>query len=481
MKNTGSGWEPFTLPATGDPYTRAKQAEEDLAARDKKEEAKVRTCIDLIRLANLDEDEVKIGTSLHDLNEAWKNGDSKKKDDNRAKVLARLKEAGVLKLTHRQKLANTFSSCKRDGRLRPVKDEAGAGDEEAEANGAATSQFPRPMTKDEIARVQSMTIAPLPGNVFDGACKGTIGLVSAWLNASDAHNINARDGQFGATMLMGAALGGHEGLVSLLIQRGANLDMQNGMGGTALINAAGEGHTEIVDRLLKEGADAQLKHSRGQTALEFAEQRAHHEAAALLRAKLGLPPAEPPPPGATGGQASAAEAAAAAAAAAKNVFAEVEVKAEAAAAAAVAKLEEGQRVKIIALLARPDLNGRVGKVVAFSAERGRYNVDVGGEIIALRPDNLKPVDPPGAPAAPQLPKQATPAPPQVQSEAPTAVGVGGGAGGGGASTSHKENATEGFVAAGAFDGARPGMVFKMGPAGLGYYPDAAAASSVSIS
>ena len=30
---------------------------------------------------------------------------------------------------------------------------------------------------------------------------------------------------------------------------------------------------------------------------------------------------------------------------------------------------------------------------------------------------------------------------------------------------------EGFVAAAAWSGAKPGFVFKTGPAGLGYYPD----------
>ena len=409
-----------------DPWSRAKKAEEELAAKDSREVPKVRTVIDLIRIANLDEDEVHVKTSLNDLNEAWKSGDPKKKEDGRAKLLARLKEAGVDKLTHRQKLANAFSSCKRDGRLRPVKDETGAGDESAEADGAAASQFPRPITKAEMAQAAAMTIAPLPGNVFDAACKGTISLVSAWLSASDAHNINARDSHFGATMLMAAALGGHEGLVGLLLQRGANIDLQNNLGGTALINAAGEGHAVVVERLLKEGADAKLRHGRGLSALQFAEQKGHSEVAALLRKHLGFEapatasidpaahpssnsscchqthPAAHPSSNCTGARGLDGSAAhlpggahpeeAAAAAAAKNVFAGAEVKAEAAAAAKATPLRDGQRVKIIALLARPDLNGRLATVVAFNADRGRYNVDVAGEILALRPDNLMLVD-----------------------------------------------------------------------------------------
>jgi hypothetical protein len=59
-------------------------------------------------------------------------------------------------------------------------------------------------------------------------------------------------------------------------------------------------------------------------------------------------------------------------------------------------------------------------------------------------------------------------PPQLQSPAAPAIAMGGGVGGAGAST---KDASEGFESASAFDGARAGMVFKMGPAGLGYYPD----------
>ena len=72
-------------------------------------------------------------------------------------------------------------------------------------------------------------------------------------------------------------------------------------------------------------------------------------------------------------------------------------------AAAAAQLDEvqqftaGQNVKIIALVARPDLNGRIGSVMDFNAERGRYNVKAHGETIALKPVNLAVV--PSAPSA----------------------------------------------------------------------------------
>lgn len=55
----------------------------------------------------------------------------------------------------------------------------------------------------------------------------------------------------------------------------------------------------------------------------------------------------------------------------------------------------GQKVEVYALVARPDLNGRVGKVVAFHNDTGRFDVKVksaaGGqrEIISLKTENLR--------------------------------------------------------------------------------------------
>ena len=48
----------------------------------------------------------------------------------------------------------------------------------------------------------------------------------------------------------------------------------------------------------------------------------------------------------------------------------------------------GKRVLIADLLARPDLNGKVGEAVSFSSASGRYTVRVNDEPIALRAANL---------------------------------------------------------------------------------------------
>ena len=55
--------------------------------------------------------------------------------------------------------------------------------------------------------------------------------------------------------------------VKLLLEGGANTDLQSSDGWTALILASREGHTACVKLLLDEGADKDLKASDGSTAL----------------------------------------------------------------------------------------------------------------------------------------------------------------------------------------------------------------------
>ena len=53
----------------------------------------------------------------------------------------------------------------------------------------------------------------------------------------------------------------------------------------------------------------------------------------------------------------------------------------------------GSKVVLKGLVARADLNGSSGIVIAFHAERGRFAVQVDGHIdpLALRPVNLQPM------------------------------------------------------------------------------------------
>jgi ankyrin repeat protein len=81
----------------------------------------------------------------------------------------------------------------------------------------------------------------------------------------------------GRTALMFAAVCGHTHIAELLIQKGADLDVQNTAhfmtgqtGSTALIHAARCGHDDIVKLLLEAGADTEKQNKYGKTALQVA-------------------------------------------------------------------------------------------------------------------------------------------------------------------------------------------------------------------
>jgi ankyrin repeat protein len=79
-----------------------------------------------------------------------------------------------------------------------------------------------------------------------------------------------------------AARGGHEGVVRLLLERGAEIDARNpgsAAGRTALVGAAEKGHEGVVRALLERGADATVETRHG-TAEDLASTEAIQ---ALLR------------------------------------------------------------------------------------------------------------------------------------------------------------------------------------------------------
>ena len=95
-------------------------------------------------------------------------------------------------------------------------------------------------------------------------------------NGTDLH---ARD-DTGTTVLMYASRGGDAEVVRLLLENGADLDInkQNNTGRTALIFAAdygfsgGEGGIEVARLLLENGADVNAQDNNGMTALSFAKE-----------------------------------------------------------------------------------------------------------------------------------------------------------------------------------------------------------------
>ncbi|MDA7653513.1 ankyrin repeat domain-containing protein, partial [bacterium] len=99
-------------------------------------------------------------------------------------------------------------------------------------------------------------------------------------------DVNAkREG--GSTPLHGAAEGGHEEIVKLLIVAGADLHartvpMLGGGGWTPLHSAARQGHKEIVELLIANGTDVNSRDSTSKSSLHDAALEGHKEIVELL-------------------------------------------------------------------------------------------------------------------------------------------------------------------------------------------------------
>jgi ankyrin repeat protein len=94
---------------------------------------------------------------------------------------------------------------------------------------------------------------------------------------------DAKD-EYGLTPLSWAAREGHESVVRLLLERGAELDSKSSFDGkTPLSLAAREGHEAVVRLLLERGAELESKDiSYGQTPLSWAAGKGHEAVVMLL-------------------------------------------------------------------------------------------------------------------------------------------------------------------------------------------------------
>lgn len=75
----------------------------------------------------------------------------------------------------------------------------------------------------------------------------------------------------------------HFSIATILLDRGADANAKQQEGITPLQEAAQTGQVEMVELLLKHGADVEAKKDDGQTALAIAEQYGRQDAAELLR------------------------------------------------------------------------------------------------------------------------------------------------------------------------------------------------------
>jgi len=102
----------------------------------------------------------------------------------------------------------------------------------------------------------------------------------AWLEAGG--QVNAMPSQRDLTLLMNAAHLGQERVVELLLQHGAEIDMESSKGVTALMLATACGHARVVELLLQRGAQVDMQNSSGNTALKSAAQEGHERVVEML-------------------------------------------------------------------------------------------------------------------------------------------------------------------------------------------------------
>ena len=94
--------------------------------------------------------------------------------------------------------------------------------------------------------------------------------------------LETNDKGYGRTALSWAAENGHEAVVELLLEKSAKLETKSHDGRTALSWAAEKGHEAVVKLLLEKGAELEIKNSYGQTLLSWAAENRHEVIVKLL-------------------------------------------------------------------------------------------------------------------------------------------------------------------------------------------------------
>jgi ankyrin repeat protein len=105
----------------------------------------------------------------------------------------------------------------------------------------------------------NMADASLDDQLFYAAIKGDAGQVQQLLEKGV--RLDAKNPIDNSTALMMAAEKGHDEVVMLLLDNGADISMINNFGGTALLGALSNGHADLAQLLIKRGADVNSKHS----------------------------------------------------------------------------------------------------------------------------------------------------------------------------------------------------------------------------
>ncbi len=124
------------------------------------------------------------------------------------------------------------------------------------------------------------TINVFGGTALHGALSGRDPVLAQLLIERGA-DVTTKHRGTNCTVLMAAAGGGYADVVSSMLEKGVDVNVEDRQGYTALTYAAGEGHTEIVKLLVRAGSRSNVNKSFGR-ALAVAVGRGHTEIAGLL-------------------------------------------------------------------------------------------------------------------------------------------------------------------------------------------------------
>ena len=102
------------------------------------------------------------------------------------------------------------------------------------------------------------------------------------LETSDCRSVISRGGTDYGTTLHAASLGGHEKIVTMLLDKGADVNAQGGYYGNALQAASSRGHDQVVQMLLDKGADVNAQGGYYGNALQAASSRGHDQVVQML-------------------------------------------------------------------------------------------------------------------------------------------------------------------------------------------------------
>jgi ankyrin repeat protein len=103
-------------------------------------------------------------------------------------------------------------------------------------------------------------------------------------------NLELKEKKWGHTPLVRAARGGHRATVRVLLNKGANPNVQDHRGHTPMYRATKFGHSEVVKMLLEKGANPNIQNNKGRTPMWKAKSLEQHAVETVIKETAMLRP-----------------------------------------------------------------------------------------------------------------------------------------------------------------------------------------------